>query len=126
MDKRRILIVDDSEVIRNLLCDYLADLGHEVETAVDGQDGIDTCLAGDFDLVFCDVHMPRKNGYQVFTEVRTEKPNMPFVMTDSLPDQLAEMAQNEGAHCCLTKPFDLSAVKQTVDTLLVRSSTETI
>ena len=39
MGKRRILVVDDSEVIRNLLCDYLGDLGHEVETAVDGQAG---------------------------------------------------------------------------------------
>ena len=115
----RILIVDDSEVIRNLLSEYLIDLGHEVETAVNGQEGIDRSLADGFDLVFCDIHMPRKNGYQVFSEVRAKIPDCKFVMTDSLPDRLAEMAQNNGAHCCMTKPFDLDEVRQVVENLLV-------
>lgn len=114
----RILIVDDSEVIRKLLSEYLVDLGHEVEVAVNGQEGIDKSLSSRFDLVFCDIHMPRKNGYQVFSEVRAKKPDCKFVMTDSLPDQLAEMAKNEGAHCCLTKPFDLDEVRRILKVLL--------
>lgn len=119
----RILIIDDSEVIRNLLEEYLTDAGYEVELAYDGQDGIDKALAGDFQVAFCDIHMPRKNGYQVYREVSSQKPGMAFIMTDSLPDHLAEMAQNEGAHCCLTKPFDLNQVRRTLETLLTKART---
>lgn len=119
----RILIVDDSEVIRNLLSEYIVDLGHEVQTAVNGQEGIDRSIAGGFDLVFCDIHMPRKNGYQVFSEVRAKRPDCKFVMTDSLPDQLAEMAQDEGAYCCLTKPFDLDEVRRILEVLLTPAKT---
>lgn len=110
-----ILVIDDSEVIRKLLGDYLEDLGHRVDFAEDGQVGIEKALAGDFQLVFCDIHMPKKNGYEVVVAVSAEKPDLPFVMTDSLPDKLAEMAQLSGACCCLRKPFDLSEVRETVE-----------
>lgn len=111
----KILVIDDSEVIRRLLEDYLTDLGYQVTLAVDGQEGIDKALADDYPVVICDIHMPRKNGYQVYSEVSEEKPEVVFVMTDSLPDELAEMAQKAGACCCLRKPFDLCEVRQTVD-----------
>jgi len=119
----KILIIDDSEVIRGLLKEYLTDSGYEVDLAVDGQEGIDMALAGNYDVAFCDIHMPRRNGYEVYRTVSTQKPEMAFIMTDSLPDQLAEMAQNAGAHCCLTKPFDLDQVRRTLEGLLARSKT---
>ena len=119
----RILVIDDSEVIRNLLEEYLTDSGYEVDLACDGQEGIEKALAGDYQVVFCDIHMPRRNGYQVFTEVSNKRPEMFFVMTDSLPDQLAEMAQNAGAQCCLTKPFDLDQLRRTLESLLTKSKT---
>jgi two-component system, OmpR family, alkaline phosphatase synthesis response regulator PhoP len=107
----KILIIDDSEVIRSLLKEYLLESGYSVELAVDGQDGIEKVLANDYAAIFCDIHMPRKNGYQVFREAISAKPDVHFIMTDSLPDELAEMALNEGAQQCLTKPFDLNQVK---------------
>lgn len=119
----RILIIDDSQVIRSLLKEYLTDYGYHVEMACDGQEGIDMALAGDYDVAFCDIHMPRKNGYQVFSEVSRRRPDIFFIMTDSLPDQLAEMATSEGAHCCLTKPFDLDQVKATLEGLLAKTRT---
>jgi len=108
MDK--ILIIDDSEVIRSLLKEYLIDSGYKVELAVDGQEGIEKVLANNYVAIFCDIHMPRKNGYQVFREAISAKPYSHFIMTDSLPDELAEMALNEVARQCLTKPFDLSQI----------------
>jgi len=119
----RILVIDDSDVIRRLLGEYLSELGYQVDFAVDGQDGIDKALAEDYQLVFSDIHMPKKNGYEVYTAVSAEKPDLPFIMTDSLPDQLAEMAKNSGANCCLRKPFDLAEVREKVEDLL--SSIET-
>ncbi len=112
---KKILIIDDSEVIRNLLMEYLIELGYKVELAVDGQVGIEKVLANDYTAIFCDIHMPRKNGYQVFREAISAKPDVHFIMTDSLPDELAEMAINEGASQCLTKPFDLYQLKEILE-----------
>ncbi len=113
-----ILIVDDSLVIRELLSEYLTDRGYAIDVAINGQDGIDKALAGDYQLVFCDLHMPKKNGYQVFTEVNKIKPDLKFIMTDSLPDELAAMASDAGACGCLTKPFDLHEVSAKVNEAL--------
>jgi CheY-like chemotaxis protein len=114
----RILVVDDSLVIRELLAEYLTEQGHQVDTAVDGQEGIDKALPGGYDVILCDLHMPRKNGYQVFTEVTAHLPQSRFIMTDSLPDELARMAQDAGAYGCLTKPFDLEQVTATLEKIL--------
>jgi len=118
MDK--ILIIDDSEVIRNLLKEYLMESGYKVELAIDGQEGIEKVLANDYFAIFCDIHMPRKNGYQVFRETISSKPYLHFIMTDSLPDELAEMAINEGARQCLTKPFDLNQIREVLDKISVK------
>ncbi len=118
----RILIVDDSRVIRDLLREYLTDLEYSVDVAVDGQDGIDKALVGDYDVVFCDLHMPRKNGFQVYSEVSRAKPEVSFIMTDSLPDELAAKAEEAGACCCLTKPFDLNEVKRKLLEVLQQGS----
>jgi CheY-like chemotaxis protein len=114
----KILVIDDSEVIRGFLSEYLTDLGYVVDLAKDGQEGINKALANEYRVAFCDIHMPKKNGYQVFREVSARKPELFFVMTDSLPGQLAEMAQKEGAHRCLAKPFDLEQVKEALQAIL--------
>ena len=115
----QILVIDDSAVIRNLLQEYLTDLGFTVDLAADGAEGMKKALAGDSLAVFCDMHMPTKNGYQVFREVSAKKPQLPFIMTDSLPGLLAEMARQEGAHRCLIKPFDLEQVKEALQLVRV-------
>ncbi|HKK21287.1 MAG TPA: response regulator [candidate division Zixibacteria bacterium] len=114
----KILIIDDSEVIRDLLQEYLIDIGYDVDLAVNGLDGIEKALQGNYRIIFCDIHMPKRNGYQVFTEVSARKPASSFVMTDSLPDHLAEMAEKAGACRTLTKPFDLNEVKATIESIL--------
>ena len=114
----RILVIDDSAVIRNLLNEYLSELGHDVDLAIDGQEGIDMAISGDYVIAICDVHMPKRNGFEVFKEVRSQVPEIAFLMTDSLPDELAERAHAEGAHAILTKPFDLHHVRATIESLL--------
>ncbi len=114
----KILVIDDSIVIRNLLDEYLSDLGYEVGLACDGQEGIEVALSGDYVIAVCDIHMPKKNGYQVFSEVNQLRPEIRFVMTDSLPDELADQAQAAGAHAVLTKPFDLHQVRATIERLV--------
>ncbi len=118
--KKNILIIDNSEIIRNLLTDYLDDLGYGIEMAVNGQEGIEMALSRDYDLVFCDIHMPKKNGYQVYCEVTEKKPQLPFIMTDSLPDDLADKAVDKGAFACLAKPFSLDQIEEVLRDIFKR------
>jgi len=113
----RILIIDNSQIIRELLGEYLTDLGYEVDMAVNGQEGIDKALSNKYDVIFCDTHMPKRNGLQVYIAVSDKKPDLPFIMTDYLPDNLSETALNKGAVACLIKPFNLDLLKQTLDSL---------
>jgi CheY-like chemotaxis protein len=114
----KILIIDDSKIIRDLLSDLLRDLGHEVKTAGDGQDGALLALNEYFDVCICDLHIPKKNGYQVFREVKSSRPSLPFILTDSLPDHLSEQAISAGAAYCLKKPFDLDQLRDVLNEIL--------
>jgi CheY-like chemotaxis protein len=114
----KILIIDDTRVIRDFLTEVLTDYGHEVDIAEDGQKGIDKALANKYHLIFCDVHMPNMNGLQTVQEILKINPNTPIIMTDSFPGKLAEEAQAAGALSCLSKPFSLNELKATVNRIL--------
>lgn len=116
----KVLVIDDSEIIRNLLREYMSELGYEVDFAVDGQQGIDKALSTDYKVIFCDIHMPKKNGYLVFKEIQAVKPETFFIMTDSLPDRLAQKAFDEGAFKILTKPFELADIDNVLSEITTR------
>ena len=111
----KFLIIDDSEIIRSLMIEYLEEKGFKVEYAVDGLEGYHKAIENDYDVIFCDIHMPKKNGFQVMCDVFKVKPDSHFIMTDSMPDELAELALENGACCILTKPFDLDEVDAVIE-----------
>jgi CheY-like chemotaxis protein len=110
----RILVIDDSPVIRDMLVEVLSDDGYIVDTAVDGQAGGDLALTNDYLAILCDVHMPLQNGLETVRRIITNKPESQIIMTDSLPDKLAGQARREGALGCLQKPFDLNELRNLI------------
>ena len=114
----KILIIDDSIVIKNLLTEFLTEEGHDVEATCDSLEGIRMALASDYAACICDIHLPVKSGYDVYCEVSAKKPELPFLLTDSLPDDLSEKAQRVGAYCYLRKPFDLNQLRGILQRLL--------
>jgi len=124
MDEK-ILIVDDTPVIRQFLIDVMTDLGFAVHTAENGRLGLDLVIQNDYALIICDVHMPVMNGLQTVLEIKKIKPEIPIIMTDSFPDKEAEEAAQAGAIRCLTKPFDLMDLKSTVDNIIKRKEIPT-
>lgn len=110
----KILVVDDTPVIRDLLEELLVADGYEVVTACDGLEALRIIGKGDIDLVFCDIHMPRKNGLDTLKESRNIHPGLLFVMTDSLPDEITEAATKHGAISCISKPFEIDQVRKSV------------
>jgi len=75
---KRILTVDDSASVRQMVCFTLQKAGYEVAEAVDGKDGIAKASSGKFDLIITDLNMPNVDGIQLITAVR-KLPGYAFV-----------------------------------------------
>jgi DNA-binding response OmpR family regulator len=105
---RKILIVDDEEVIRKFLKIHLAKLGYEVKEAGDGEQAIEQLGKDDFDLLICDILMPKKNGWEVIKEAKSnpKTKDMPvIVLTAKNEDSDMFKGYDLGANYYMTKPF---------------------
>ena len=104
---KKILVVDDSETIRQQVKQALAATGYEIVEAVDGVDGLEKLRAiADLDLALCDVNMPRMNGLDMIAEVQRTGPKIPILMltTEGQPS-LIKRARDAGAKGWIVKPF---------------------
>jgi DNA-binding NtrC family response regulator len=121
----RILVIDDSPVIRSLLKEFLTDEGHETVLTADAVEGTRMALAEEWTLVICDTHMPEKNGYEVFADVTAQKPHLPFLITDSLPDDMTIIYDQVGGNYkYLKKPFELDQLRQVLKSCLEPTRTK--
>jgi len=105
---KKILIVEDEEVIRKSLRLILKKWGHEVTEAQDGEQAIIKLGKEDFDLIICDVMMPRKDGWQLLQEVRSspKKGDIPIIiLTAKNRDSDMFKGYELGATYFMTKPF---------------------
>ena len=114
----KVLIIDDTPVIRDFLTEVMTDAGFEVDIAINGRVGCEKAISDDYTMIFCDVHMPVMNGLEAIKKIKQAKPEMPIVMTDSFPDKMAEQATQAGAICCLAKPFALEEVRATINRII--------
>jgi adenylate cyclase len=106
--RERVLVVDDSAAIRHLVSDCLRRQGFRVETAVDGQDGLDKASAAPPDIVLTDYDMPRMTGFELVLALRKhgQTRDVPIVMLtarDTRRDQAQMRAA--GLTSYLVKPF---------------------
>ncbi len=114
----KILIIDDSSVMRDLMSDFLSDAGHDVDTASDGDIGLEMALGNDYDVCICDMHMPKLSGYDVLVRIAPDKPDLQIVFTDSLPDHLSEKVKEAGNYKSLRKPFELNQLREILEGIL--------
>jgi DNA-binding response OmpR family regulator len=106
--KRKVLIVDDEEVIRKFLKIHLAKLGYEVKEAADGEQAIEELGKDDFDLLICDILMPKKDGWEVVKEVKSNSKtkHLPVILlTAKNEDSDMFKGYDLGANYYMTKPF---------------------
>ena len=106
--KRKVLIVDDEEVIRKFLRIHLDKLGYEVMEAADGEQAIEQLGKDDFDLLICDILMPKKDGWEVIKEAKSnpKTKNIPvIVLTAKNEDSDMFKGYDLGASYYMTKPF---------------------
>ncbi len=120
-----ILVVDDDEVIRGLLCSCLKREGHTIMTAKDGRQALDLLTAHDFDLVLLDVIMPETNGYQVLEQMKNTNRlrNIPVIMISAFNEAGSAVRCIElGAEEYLAKPFDPNMLRARVKACLEKKT----
>jgi DNA-binding response OmpR family regulator len=106
--ERKVLIVDDEEVIRKFLRIHLCKLGYEVKEASDGEQAIEQIGKDSFDLLICDILMPKKDGWAVIKEVKSDPKtkNIPvIILTAKNEDSDMFKGYDLGANYYMTKPF---------------------
>src|SRR5688572_24385166 len=119
----KILIVDDEKAIRNTLKDILQYEKFEVDEAADGAEALKKVETLHFDLVFCDIKMPKMDGLEVLTRMQEMKPDMPVVMISGHGTiDTAVEAIKKGAFDFVSKPPDLNRLLITVRNALDRST----
>ncbi len=109
-DSKKILVVEDSTNIRNLLAFTLQKAGYEVEEASDGLKGIEKLQAGSsIKAVICDVDMPKLNGFGFLVRVKAQRAfkHIPIIMlTSHAGDKHRQIAFQLGAKAYLCKPYN--------------------
>ncbi|MGI9317154.1 MAG: hybrid sensor histidine kinase/response regulator, partial [bacterium] len=112
---RRVLVVDDSLVVRKVMQKDLEADGLEVETAVDGLNALEVLDRSNFDIALVDIEMPRMNGYELLEKLRQHSrcSDLPvIIITSRSGSQHKKRAVELGADGYITKPYDISALDQ--------------
>lgn len=111
----RILVIDDESSIRRTLRDVLEYEKHEVELAENGSLGLEKAEVGDFDVVLCDIKMPKMDGMEVLEKLQEKVPNTVVVMITGHGDiDTAVEAIKKGAFDFISKPLDLNRLMVTI------------
>lgn len=113
----KILIIEDEAAIRRVLVKILSEENdtYQVEEAQDGTEGIEKIKNDDFDLILCDIKMPKMDGVEVLEIVKKLKPEIPIVMISGHGDlDTAVNTMRLGAFDYISKPPDLNRLLNTV------------
>jgi two-component system alkaline phosphatase synthesis response regulator PhoP len=119
--KRRVLLVEDEDLIALAVVDRLVEEEYEVEVSKDGQQGYEVALRVPFDLIILDVMLPRKTGLDICRDLRRQGVHTPILMLTArgtTADRIVGLKL--GADDYLTKPFDFAELLARMQALLRR------
>lgn len=118
----RILIIDDEKSIRHTLKEILEFESYTVDQAEDGPAGLDLLIQQKYDVVLCDIKMPKMDGLEVLSRAQTISPDSAFIMVSAHGNiETAVEATKKGAYDFLPKPPDLNRLLVTVRNALDRT-----
>lgn len=117
----KLLIVEDDRAIREMLKEGLEDEGYAVDAAEDGQEGLLTAEASDYDLIVADVMMPELNGFEMVKKLREGGNHTPVLMLTA-KGQSGDIVEglDNGADDYLVKPFSFEVLLARIRALLRR------
>lgn len=111
----KILIIDDEKAIRKTLSEILSFEGYRTEEAADGEEGLSKFRSTPFDLVLCDIKMPRLDGIEFLQKAGEANPDVPVIMISGHGTiETAVEAVKKGAFDFISKPPDLNRLLITI------------
>ena len=124
--KKKVLIVDDSAIVRRVLSKILERLNLEIDTAKDGEEAVEKALSNRYDLITVDIEMPGKNGIQVIKEVMEKNPTRILVISAYTTEdaELTLEALDNGALGFITKPSKIGTSVQQIEREIIQKVEE--
>jgi len=124
----RLLCVEDEPALREDIAEFLRMQSYEVDEASSGEEALRCLSTGKYDLILCDIKMPRMDGYELLRQVRTENAMVttPFLFLSALDERGDKMrAYETGCDGYLTKPVDFSVLGATLKSHIDRERART-
>ena len=129
---KKVLLVEDNELNREIATEILKSLGMKVDCAADGMEAVEimSSEAGNqYDMIFMDIQMPKMDGYTATREIRTlkdmKKANVPIIaMTANAFDEDRKKAIKAGMNGHIAKPIDLDVILQNLDRIFGNNGDE--
>ncbi|HZI54806.1 MAG TPA: sigma-54 dependent transcriptional regulator [Chitinophagaceae bacterium] len=118
-----ILIIDDEKAIRKTLTEILSFEGYKLDEAADGEEGLKRFKDKSYDLVLCDIKMPKIDGIEFLQKAGEVNPDIPIIMISGHGNiETAVEAVKKGAYDFISKPPDLNRLLITIRNAMERSS----
>ena len=122
----KVIKVDDEEMIRGVLKEYVEFEGGTAYEAADGMQAVRLCKDNDFDIILMDVMMPKLDGFSAVKEIKKIK-NIPVIMLSARGEEYDKLFGFEiGADDYVTKPFSPKEVMARIHAVLKRTSQESV
>ncbi len=118
-----LLIIDDEKAIRKTLTEILSFEGYKIEEAADGEEGLKKFREKNYDLVLCDIKMPKVDGIEFLQKAGEINPDVPIIMISGHGNiETAVDAVKKGAYDYISKPPDLNRLLITIRNAMDKSS----
>ncbi|HIU01202.1 MAG TPA: response regulator transcription factor [Candidatus Coproplasma excrementavium] len=118
----KVLIVDDEDMIRNVLKEYVEFEGNQAFEAADGMEAVRMCRDNDYDIILMDVMMPKLDGFSAVKEIRKTK-DTPVIMLSARGEEYDKLFGFEiGVDDYVTKPFSPKEVMARINAVTKRRS----
>ncbi len=118
-----ILVIDDEQAIRKALKEILSFEGFTIDEAADGAEGLKKIKEGNYDLILCDIKMPKMDGLEVLAAAKEAKPDTPFIVISGHGNiETAVEAVKNGAFDYISKPPDLNRLLITIRNAMDKGS----
>ncbi len=117
----RILLVEDERELARALAKMLTNDGYDVDCVYDGADGLNFASTGMYDIILLDVIMPKMNGFEVLSQIRSRKITTPVIMLTALADEKDKIeGLDKGADDYVSKPFSFPELSARIRAVLRR------
>jgi DNA-binding NtrC family response regulator len=126
MEKKRVLAIDDEQIVLDSVKKILSSENFEIDTASSSRQGLAWAMSREYELVLTDIRMPEIGGMRILRDIKRVKPSLPVVIfTGYATVQSAVQAMKLGAADYIEKPFTPDMLLTTVKKALEKAKTET-